>query len=84
MLDKCCNILTTNVKTIFDSRDGKCENKGGFYDPSRFFFICILRPIKIISHILSRVSCKLERKWEILEKNNLTTSKQNKVELFTF
>ena len=41
------------------------------------FFIRILRPVKVISLILSRVNCKVGRKREIPEKNNLTTRKQN-------
>ena len=36
-----------------------------------------LRPVKIISFILSQVNRKLERKREIPEKNHLTARKQN-------
>ena len=42
-----------------------------------FFFIWVLRPVKIISLILSRVNRKMGRKREIREKNRLTTRKQN-------
>ena len=44
-----------------------------------FFFIWILRPFKIIWLILSRVNRLVGRKWEIPEKNHLTTRKQNLV-----
>ena len=42
-----------------------------------FFFFFFLRPVKIISHILSRVIRKVGRKREIRDKNHLTTRKQN-------
>ena len=58
-----------------------------------FFFVCLfcfvffwgggrgiegsLRPVKIISLILSRADCKVGRKLEIPEKNHLDTRKQN-------
>ena len=41
------------------------------------FFIWVLWPVKIILLILSRIKCKVGRKWEIPEKNHLTTRKQN-------
>ena len=41
------------------------------------FFIWVLQPIKIISLILSQVSCKVGWKWEIPEKKHLTARKQN-------
>ena len=37
----------------------------------------VLRPVKIILLNLSRINRKVGRKWEIPEKNNLTTHKQN-------
>ena len=40
-----------------------------------FFFICVLRPVKIISLILSRINLKAGRKREIPEKHHLTTRK---------
>ena len=42
-----------------------------------FFFLWVLRTVKIISLILSRVNRKVRRKREIPEKNHLTTRKQN-------
>ena len=36
-----------------------------------------LRPVKIVSLILSRVNCKMGRKRETSEKKHLTTRKQN-------
>ena len=42
-----------------------------------FFIIWVLRPVKIISLILSWVNHKVGQKWEIPEKNYLTTRKQN-------
>ena len=41
-----------------------------------YFVILVLRPVKIISIILSRANRKMGRKREI-EKNHLTTRKQN-------
>ena len=42
-----------------------------------FFFYLGLRPIRIISLILSWVNRKMGQKWEIPEKKHLTTCKQN-------
>ena len=42
-----------------------------------FYFIWVLRPIKIISLILSRVNHLVGRKQVIPEKKHLTTRKQN-------
>ena len=41
------------------------------------FFYWVLRPVKIISLIVRWVYCKVGQKWEIPEKNHLTTRKQN-------
>ena len=42
-----------------------------------FFFIWILRPVKVISLILNRVNRKVGRKREIPDKNHLTTRKHS-------
>ena len=42
-----------------------------------FFFIWILQPVKIISLILWQINRLMGRKWEITEKNHMTTHKQN-------
>ena len=47
------------------------------YLHSLFFFIWVLWPVKIISLILSQVSHKVGQKWEIPEKNYMTTLEQN-------
>ena len=65
----------------------------GFYGPSRlfiylfiylfyfilyiYFFTWVLRPVKIISLILSQVNREMGQKREIPEKNHLTTRKDN-------
>ena len=47
------------------------------YAPLFFFSIWVLWPVKFISLILNLVKLKLGRKWEIPEKNHLSTRKQN-------
>ena len=42
-----------------------------------FLYIWVLRPVKIISLILSQVNIKKGWKWEISKKKHLTTHKQN-------
>ena len=41
------------------------------------FWIWVLRHVKVISFILSRINCKAGRKREVAEKTHLTTRKQN-------
>ena len=78
-----CNSETSNchLESLNHSFNAKCTAQSTLsnkiINKTSSCYIWVLRPEKIISLILSRVSRKVGRKREIPEKNHLSTRKQN-------
>ena len=71
------SFATTPPYRAGDSRDIAELNCHGTVGRDFFVLICVLRPDKIISLILSRGNRTVGQKQEILKKNHLTTRRQS-------